>query len=934
MDSGAHYYKADFQVHTPRDINWIGGGARTPAERQEYAFEFVAECRKRGLQAVAITDHHDVALFPFIKAAAEAETDAGGHPLAPEQRLVVFPGMELTLGVPCQAIVLLDADFPVTLLPPIPQLFGVAQVDHAAAKHAQIQRLEHIRSFEELYDLLNQQPHLRGRFIVLPNVSEGGNTTLLRAGFTTHYKKMPCVGGYLDGSISQLGEGNRSILEGRNKEWGNKPVGLFQTSDNRKRNFQDLGRHHTWVKWAGPTAEALRQACLARESRISQVEPLVPTVRIVRLEVSNSKFMGPIAVELNPQYNALIGGRGTGKSTLLEYLRWVLGDQPVTLAADLPDLPDFHKRRASLIEKTLAPLDASAQVYFVVNGIVHVVRRYTKGGQLLLKIGDGEFTPCTEADVRNLLPVQAYSQKQLSNVGARADELKRFVDLPVKQQTEAVASRMQDTASKLRLAYEACAARARVATEVSALQLEATSLEQQLATLRASLKNVTPEDQAVIQNQALYSEEDRLVQTWSREVKTIREAFADLRTKLAVVPTKMPDGVKWPSSDLLSKIQTGLSNVYEDALTQVNAMAEQFDAERESTPLAGVQSLAKQWKAQVDAHAAKYLKAKERLSAQDAVLKQIQESEVRYAAVANALQEKKVVLQGLGDPELGYRTLRVEWTNLHGERSALLEKQCEALSALSKAYIQATLLRCAGTIAVESRLKEVLKGKNIKSDKLEGLFAAIRGAAQPIKEWDALVEELRALAEYDAPAQASPLPSTPRLTAAGFGDAERRRIAEKLSPQAWLDLALLDVEDVPRFRYRSREGEYIDFADASAGQQATALMYVLLNQGGPPLIVDQPEDDLDNRVVKDIVTEIWAAKGRRQLIFSSHNANLVVNGDAELVVCCANRVMGDQSGGMVAKLGAIDVEDVRTEITSVMEGGREAFSLRKQKYGF
>ena len=74
-------------------------------------------------------------------------------------------------------------------------------------------------------------------------------------------------------------------------------------------------------------------------------------------------------------------------------------------------------------------------------------------------------------------------------------------------------------------------------------------------------------------------------------------------------------------------------------------------------------------------------------------------------------------------------------------------------------------------------------------------------------------------------------------------------------------------------------------------------MFVLLNQDGPPLVIDQPEDDLDNYVIKDIVEQVWLAKTKRQLIFSSHNANLVVNGDAELVVCCDYRKAGDQSGG-------------------------------------
>ena len=124
--------------------------------------------------------------------------------------------------------------------------------------------------------------------------------------------------------------------------------------------------------------------------------------------------------------------------------------------------------------------------------------------------------------------------------------------------------------------------------------------------------------------------------------------------------------------------------------------------------------------------------------------------------------------------------------------------------------------------------------------------------------------------------------------------------------------------DVPRrcnasvFEYQTREGDFIDFDVASAGQQATALMRVLLAQPGPPLIVDQPEDDLDTQVVQDVVERIWQAKFHRQLIFASHNANLVVNGDAELVVCCDYRIAGDQSGGKIKMVPSIWPRFVRT----------------------
>ena len=115
------------------------------------------------------------------------------------------------------------------------------------------------------------------------------------------------VGGFVDGSISQHGLGNKAILSGVNKEWGNKPLAVFQTSDNRSRDFAQLGTYVTWVKWAEPTAEALRQACLSRHSRIALTEPRVPETRVTHLEVTNSKFLGPLSIDLNPQYNALIG---------------------------------------------------------------------------------------------------------------------------------------------------------------------------------------------------------------------------------------------------------------------------------------------------------------------------------------------------------------------------------------------------------------------------------------------------------------------------------------------------------------------------------------------------------------------------------------------------------------------------------------------------
>ena len=140
----------------------------------------------------------------------------------------------------------------------------------------------------------------------------------MRAGMQAKYKKMPCVGGYLDGTVdTKVGDGNRRIFDGLDANWGSHRIALFQTSDSRSETFSELGKNSTWVKWAIPTAEALRQACLAQESRISQGPPQLPSVFVSRLTVTNSKFLGPIDLALNSQYSAIIGGRGTGSRLCL-----------------------------------------------------------------------------------------------------------------------------------------------------------------------------------------------------------------------------------------------------------------------------------------------------------------------------------------------------------------------------------------------------------------------------------------------------------------------------------------------------------------------------------------------------------------------------------------------------------------------------------------
>lgn len=746
---------------------------------------------------------------------------------------------------------------------------------------------------------------------------------------------MPCVGGYTDGPVSQFGTGNLSIVRGENREYGFKTIGVFQTADNRKRNHEDLGKYTTWVKWATPTAEALRQACLAKESRISQNTPELPSIFITSIDVTNSKFMGRIYLEFNQQYNAIIGGRGTGKSTILEYLRWGLCDQILDIAQDEGEIPSYQEKRKKLIEKTLLPFDAMVQVSFIKNNVPHVIRRKATTNELLLKIGAGDFETCSEENVRNLLPIQAYSQKQLSSVGVSIEELKRLIYSPVRQALNEFDSKFEKLRADIKGCYELRLRKRLMEKEIAKNELEFKSLTEQVDGLRNGLKGISEEDKKTIASHKQYEVIEQLVDGWQSELASANEAVNEVVKDIVGYPTAIPEDAKLIDQEqaVIADIYKEIKNIFDDISTTLNSLNEKLDAK--GTAIVKLNSLLGSWRGIVTQHKQQYEAAKLKSTSQEATLSQIQKIEDRLKEVRKSMTEKKQGVFKAGDPDDRFNSLKESWFIAHKERADLLYVQCAKLSELSNNDLKATLGRGKGTANLEEVLKKIISGSNVRRDKIEDVCKRIAESVDPVQEWHKILLEFETLADFDLSNNpGGVLPVTPILSAVEFTTNDLRKIAEKITSENWIDLFLAQLDDLPLFEYRTREGEYIEFIDASAGQQATALMHVLLNQEGPTLIIDQPEDDLDNQMVSNIATLIWESKMKRQLLFTSHNANIVVNGDAELVVCCGYKITGDQSKGEIKKSGAIDIVDIRTEITEVMEGGEEAFKLRKEKYGF
>ena len=92
----------------------------------------------------------------------------------------------------------------------------------------------------------------------------------------------------------------------------------------------------------------------------------------------------------------------------------------------------------------------------MLNGIPHMARRYAETNEVMLKVGTGELQPASPDDIRALLPIEAYGQRQLSSVGVRVAELTRFITRPIRARLEEIGDREAEAASESRQNFARC----------------------------------------------------------------------------------------------------------------------------------------------------------------------------------------------------------------------------------------------------------------------------------------------------------------------------------------------------------------------------------------------------------------------------------------------------------------------------------------------
>lgn len=531
------------------------------------------------------------------------------------------------------------------------------------------------------------------------------------------------------------------------------------------------------------------------------------------------------------------------------------------------------------------------------------------------------------------MPIQAYSQKQLSSVGVSTDELKRFIQIPITNELANCDFEYAEIIKETRSTFLNLKRLQELQAEIDVFNLESTSLGNQVQHLRTSLGGINSNEQAIISKKTNYDAEGNLISQVTREINTAYSKVVELEQALINMPDPIQIMTQMDNADLI----TNLAQVRSTKFVEVKALITQLKSVLTGENLSEIRALLQQWKALKDAFDAQYEAAKSNTTSNQQQLIEIQRIESRLQQLQENINDRIARLREIGDPQTIFNTLRQSYWEIHRKKSSLLEEQAIKFSALSKNLIKVDVAKNLDLVLIKAELIKMLSGARISGDKLNDLCDLISSNEDPLLIWDNVLGELQSLSDIK-PEDASTvtLPPCPNLMQVGFNDNNLRKIIENLTSDNWLNLATLKIEFSPDFKYttNSELNDVIPFSEASAGQQATALLTVLLNQPGTPLLIDQPEDDIDNRAIDDIIKNIWEAKKHRQLIFTSHNANLVVNGDAELVICCDYRDSGSQTRGTIKAEGAIDSKAVKDEITSVMEGGEKAFKLRKDKYGF
>lgn len=884
---GAKFYRCAFQVNPAHYAGTFRGNDHGLNENT-YVTGLLDKCVELDVEVIAVTDHNHAGSIGLFKQEASS------------RGITVFPGFEVASSEGVHVLCLYAPDTNDTEL----QRF-LGQLDITTTEPSTS------LSRKPLNELLACVKEQRGQTIAAHVTHDKGLLNTLHGQARVNAWKDPnllCV--QLPGSVDEAPEDKRPILKNQNADYKRDPgaaeglaIAVVNACDVTKPEDLELPSATCWVKMTEPTLEGLRQAFLDPYSRIRLAsDEEAESHAEFRTMTWQGGFLDGCGLPFNENLNVLVGGRGTGKSAVVESLRYVLGFDPLG-----PDAKKMHDGIVGHVLKNGTRISLLVRVHSPAKRDYLIER--TIPNAPVVKDDVGTVLPLKPADV--IPRAQVFGQHEISELTKDPEKLTRLLDRFIGTDDAAKIAKA-DIAQKLATSRQQIVQFAKrygqLEEKLAALpKLEETLKRFQEAGLEEQLKD---KSQLVREEQILKTTDERVGAV--RELTTTLRAAVPLdKTHLAALTAEeLPAAATF---EPLDGVLTALDVAVEAAakvLDQAVAAAEskcsevrtKWDERRKAVEAAYEKILRELQKSKANVDGEEFIKLRRQIEA----LKPLKD-------------ELAQVAKQLADAREQRRGLIVEWENAKAEEFRALERAAKKVTRRLERRVRVQVTFSAVRDGLVALLKERPGGR-------------LKEALDTVAEKPDL-----SLSELATKARAG---KDELVAAYGLLPAQAERLAQA-DGSVWMEVEELDLPATTTIELNvSPEGtdaSWQKLEDLSTGQKATAVLLLLLLDSDAPLVVDQPEDDLDNRfITESIVPRMKEEKRCRQFIFATHNANIPVLGDAELIIgMSAKGESGDGQAALSAKhMGSIDSRGVRELVEEVLEGGRRAFELRRKKYGF
>jgi DNA repair exonuclease SbcCD ATPase subunit len=617
---------------------------------------------------------------------------------------------------------------------------------------------------------------------------------------------------------------------------------------------------------------------------------------VEKIEISGG-FLPGLSVNIPQGLTCIIGARGSGKSTLAEAVRFALCGMS-TAPKHCADLIQANLAGGALV--TITALAEGSNRYTIKRGL--------KQSAVLLA-SDGRAINTVDLDRGTFLPLDAYSSIEIEAIADEAlgDKRRNLLDELRSEQMRTVHMSLAESTRAL----ETNADRIRTAQRTI---VDLTEQMEELGDVRAGLSALAPSDRESSADFVRLSRQQQLNQ---REIAKLDSADRDLRTLGQSLEQLLKESQNVFAPRLAEEQSANAETLrrYDDLL-----MASLGPVEKHLTAIQvkirdaeGALAQARQSITEIHtSHAgelAKLTAANQAAGEQARVRASLEQQVARLEALEQQRAELNAELKNLFERR---KSLKTDHILMRDQISKMRDEVSSELQHESGERVRIRVMRNADHLAYQQMLLDGLKGARVRNQNeiLETLMQL-----RP--------EQLAQLI------QSNDLDSFEEL--AHFGNERSRKILdsfrENVDPLALEITAIEDRIGIELNVATSGPPHFKDASDLSRGQKCTALLPILLARRDNPLIIDQPEDNLDNHFIfETVVNAVQRMKNRRQMIFITHNANIPVLAEAELVLV----MNSDGRVGSIEKSGSVD--ECREQIIDLLEGGREAFGLRSKRY--